>query len=722
LAGKRKDRRAPSAQRPHDKVANAETETSSAKQARRAKAVESAQLRNRKWLLLACVVIATVFAYAASLDGQFVYDDQFQILKNPTINSLANVPRMLTQSVWQFMNASNNVPVGLYYRPLFNIVLILNYHLFGTSVGGWHFFSLLLHIGVTLLVFALARQWQLSEAGAVAAALIFGVHPIHVESVAWISAFPDPLAALLVLASLLLYERYYRVSQKWDWRAGLMIAFAFFALLTKEVAIALPVFLMLRETFEAAEGESLGARLVRAGKRTIWFFVAAVGYLVLRFFVLGFVSKPDPKAAAITASQVLLTIPSVLVAYARMLVVPYPLAITYSNSYISSAADIRFWGSALLIAGLTALLIWLVRSSRPGQLALLFLGVFLLPVLNLRNFNQNESLIHDRYLYLPSVGFCILGALALSGLSSVFAARRKLVFQTATAVVALVFLVLSYSQSFTWQNDLAMIDAAMKVNPRSPFLYNYLGAYYSQRHDFGDAEPGLLKALEIDPAYYDSLSNLGDAYREQGKLEQAREAYLKAIEAGSVYADTYYNLGVVYTSLGRTADAEQPLRRAIELNPTNAEARYNLAWTYDNLGKLAEAEQTYRDTLGVKPSYPEPRINLGILLTKLGRYQEALDQLQTAGTYAPGHPVLLYGLGDVYSKLGRNSDAIAAFNQLIGREPRHPLAHTSLGLAYEAAGNTEQARASFQKAVEVAPKEKYTDVAREHLAKLQEKS
>src|SRR5262249_44769472 len=119
------------------------------------------------------------------------------------------------------------------------------------------------------------------------------------------------------------------------------------------------------------------------------------------------------------------------------------------------------------------------------------------------------------------------------------------------------------------------------------------------------------------------------------------------------------------------------------------------------------------------------------------RYQEALDQLQTASTYAPGRKELLYGFGDVYSKLGRNADAVAAFNQLIardpryaiaalneliGREPRHPLAHTSLGLAYEATGNKEQARSSFEKAVDVAANEKYTDVAREHLAKLQEKS
>lgn len=690
---------------------------SSAKQERREKGRERARARKTGHLVVAGVLLISALAFVNSLNGEFVYDDRFQVLNNPTINSIGNIPKMFTQSVWQFMNSSSQLPVGSYYRPIFNIALIINHQLFGSAVFGWHLASLLLHLAVVFLVYLLGRQWQLPGEGAAAAALLFGVHPAHCESVAWVSGLPDPLAAVVVLSSLLLYERKCRGALL-RWSALVACAgLALLAMLCKEVAIVIPVFIALREWQDRSEQETLRVRLSRVVRRTLPFFAAAVFYIGLRYAVLGFISKAEPKTVDVTGTQVLLTIPSALLSYARLLWMPYPLAITYPLGYVSTAGDPRFWAATLAVAAIVAGAWWLVHSSAAGRKALLFLILFLLPVLNLKAFNPQESLIHDRYLYLPSVGFCMLIALGLVWLSAKFGAGRT-VFRTATALMAGILLLLTVNQNQSWQNDLVMARGALKVNPQSPFLLNYIGAYYSQRNQTAAAEQSYLEALEYDPKYYDALSNLGDLYRGQGRLTEAEQSYLKAIEYAAPYADTRYNLGVTYTSQRRYEEATRVLLDAIAIEPSHVSARYNLAWNYDQLGKAEPAEQAYVETLQYKPSYPEPRINLAVLLTKQGRLNEALSQLQTAQSYAPDHPILLYALGDVFMKLKQYENAIAQFKQLIARDPQNNLVYTGLGLCYEGLGKKDEAKIQFQRAIEVAPEEQYTNIAREHLARL----
>jgi protein O-mannosyl-transferase len=690
----------------------------SARQERRARAREKSRDKGRERLFLFAVLAIAALAFANAMDGQFVYDDRLQILKNPTLDTLANIPRMFTQGVWQFLNEGDKTAVGPYYRPMFNIALIISRQLFGFEVFGWHLVSIALHVGVVFLVYRLARLWQLSFEIAAASALFFGLHPVHSEPVAWVAALPDPLAAVFILSSLLLYERYYhdRGSNTLVLIASMVLALG--AMLSKEVAVILPLFLVARELLDRS-GERMVERVARAAKRTAPFFALVVLYLGMRYYVLGFLRQDEPTSLGITAIRVLITIPSVLLSYVRMLVIPYPLAVMYDKTYVQSAADPRFWGAALVMAALVGGALWLVRSSVAGRRALAFMIIFIVPVLNLKAFRQEESLLHDRYLYLPSVGFCILAAMGFDWLARRFGERRREVFAAATLVIGGVLFAMTLLQNFSWQSELAMTENAMKVAPRWPFLHNYVGAYYAEQRRFPEAERAYLATLEVDPKYYDALSNLGDAYREEGRLSDAERSYLNALEYGAPYADTYYNLGVTYIGLGRLADAEQPLRRALEIRPSHVKARYNLAWAYDQQGKDSLAEQTYLETLQRVAAYPEPRINLAILLTKQGRYDEALNQLRTAQQYAPDHPVLLYALGDASMKSKRYEEALTTFKLVNARGLNQNLVHTNLGLCYEHLGRAEEAKTEFQKAIEAAPNDPYTSTARERLSTLQ---
>jgi len=699
--------------------AQPESRSVSARQERRERARELSRLKSQERLLLLGTLAITALAYLNALTGEFVYDDRLQVLKNPTLSSLSNIPKMFTQGVWQFLNSGDQHAVGPYYRPLFNIALIINHQLFGLEVIGWHLASIVVHLGVVFLVYRLARQWNLSTEVAMGAALLFGVHPVHSESVAWVAALPDPLAAVFIVSSLLLYERYHHGPVRKPIVLVASIALALGAMLSKEVAVVFPLFLIAREMLEKLEGEPLGRALGRAARRTAPFFAMIVLYLGMRYYVLGFFRQDEPKSVRIPAVQVLITIPSILLSYARMLFAPFPLAVMYGNTYVLSLSDVRFFGAAIAVAAIVGGAIWFVRSSPVGRRALAFLIIFLVPVLNFKAFRTEESLLHDRYLYLPSIGFCILVAMAFEWISNRFAEQQRKAFITATAIAAAVLFGLTFYQNFTWQDELAMTNHALKVTPQWPFLHNYLGAYYSDQHKYIEAEQAYLDAIAIDPKYYDAYSNVGDLYREQGKLADAEQAYIKAIDYGAPYAETYYNLGVAYINDNKLADAEQPLLRTLAISPAHIKARYNLAWTYDREQKDSLAEQAYTETLQYDPTYPEPRINLAVLLTRLGRYGEALEQLNIAQRYAPDHPVLRYALGDVKMKTQHYEEAISAFSDLAVRNLHQNLVHTSLGLCYESIGKKEEAKAQFQKAIEVAPQDPYTNTAREHLAKLQ---
>lgn len=664
------------------------------------------------------VLGVTLLVFLNSLTGEFVYDDSFQILKNPTLQSAANIPAMFTQGVWQFMTSDPSKAVGLYYRPMFNSLLIVNYQLFGFSPFGWHLVSLLLHLAATFLVYRLIRAWDQPREVAILAALLFGVHPIHVESVAWVSGVPDPLAAVFVLLALIFHERYVKdgeANTKWQLAS---LAMALLALFTKEVAIVMAGAVALREWLRSGEKESFNARLTRTVQRTAPFLIAGFLYLAARIAVLGFISKPEPKAAGITPLQVLLTEPSVLFAYVRLLFLPYPLSVIYDHGYVTTPDQAPFWLPLILFIAVLAVSLWLVRKSKIALLALAWVGLFVLPVLNLKAFNPEESIIHDRYLYLPSVGFCLLAAMGLVWLyNRASGSGKKLVFAAAILIV-IVFSGLTFAQNLTWQNDLTMANNALKFAPDRPFLLNYLAAYYSNHSNEAEAEKLFRQAIAAKPDYYDAMSNLGDIYYKRNNFPQAEALYRQAVANGARYTQTLYNFADSLAKQNRFAEAESPLMQAISEQPNYADAHYYLGWVYQQQGKLQDAEASYRNALKYKPDYAEPRINLATVMNNQGRLKEAEEQLEQVRKTQPGNPVMLYTLGEVYRKSNRTQEAIAILTQLTNAQPTHQQGMLSLAQSLEQSGNLAEAKLKYQRAADMNPQTNEANIARDRLSKL----
>ncbi len=668
------------------------------------------------------ILVITLVVFLNSLGGEFVYDDGYQILKNPTVQSADNIPAMFTQGVWQFMSPDTSNAVGLYYRPMFNSLLIVNYQLFGFSPFGWHLVSLLLHLAATFLVYRLARSWNLSREVSALAALLFGVHPIHVESVAWVSGVPDPLAAVFVLLALIFHERSVRAgndlkssNSKW---VLVSLGATLLALFTKEVAIVLAGAVALREWLRDSGEERFSAKLNRTVQRMAPFVIAAFLYLAARIAVLGFISKPEPKAVGITTEQVLLTQPSVLFAYIRMLFAPYPLSVIYDHGFVSSPNQPPFWLPLMLAVVVLAIAFWLVRNSKVGLLALAWTLIFLLPVMNLKAFNPEESIIHDRYLYLPSVGFCLLAAMGLGWLYNRVAASSKKLVMAGISVIVIALSGMTFAQNFTWQNDLTMATHALAYAPGRPFLLNYLAAYYSNNSKPAEAEKFYKQAIVAKPDYYDAMSNLGDIYYKQNNFAESEKYYAQAVAAGARYTQTLYNLADSRAKQRKFAEAEQPLQQAIAEQSNYAEAHFYLGWVNQQQGKLPQAEASYRNALNYKPDYAEPRINLATVMNDSGRLKEAEEQLLFVRKTQPSNPVMLYTLGEVYRKTNRIQEAIGVLTQLTNAQPQHQQGWLSLGQCYEQAGNTAEAKLKYQRAADIAPQTDTANTARNRLAGL----
>ncbi|HXG66612.1 MAG TPA: hypothetical protein VNO70_16045, partial [Blastocatellia bacterium] len=374
-------------------------------------------LEAKQAILLICLL--SCLAYANSLGGDFVFDDTEQIVENPDARSWENLGRAFTTHVWQFRDRPGalRAPAPLpYYRPIFTVMLTVEYQLFGLWPQGWHIVSLLLHILCSVGVYYVLLLMSGKKRVAAIAAALFAVYSVHVESVSWISGMTDPLFGVFFLASVCFYLKHRKSNKRSDFVLSLLL-FAL-AAFSKETALSLVVLIFTYETVESVgEKSSWLARGLRAARRAAPYAGVAVLYLIPRYLVLGGLTWKNPQAHQGPFTDTLLTLPWVILSYCAHLLWPVSLSVAYATSFVTSITDARFLAPlAVIVAALGLLFVYRNRISREVWHALALIFVPLLPVLDLRQLSEHY-LIFDRYLYLSVAGWCHLIALALAKLA-----------------------------------------------------------------------------------------------------------------------------------------------------------------------------------------------------------------------------------------------------------------------------------------------------------------
>jgi len=545
------------------------------------------------------VLAVTLLAYSAVSSFQFVYDDEGQIVHDSFVQHWHYLPTFFTTHVWQYVTPY--VP-GNYYRPVFMIWLLLNFKLFGLHPGAWHLGLLALHLVVTWQVYRLVLRILGNEPAALASAAIFGLHPVHVEAVAWISGATEPLVAILMLASLLSYMAFRERRRARDYASSL--AWFCLALFAKEPAVLVPVLLFAYDVLFPDEAAQRVAERIRSSlARLTPFGLLIAGYLAARFHALRGLEHPTTVVGLKTS---LLTVPSLLVFYARLLLLPVRLSAFYDTGYVTSLKAALL--PALLCLALVAFavaMLWRWRS-RLAAFALLIVLLPLVPLMNLSVFVRGE-IAHDRYLYLPSIGFALfLGLLFRSVYGHGMAWKRK-VAVGGFLVALFLYFVGTMGQSLYWADNLMLYARGVRIAPNNLIARTDLGNELLGRGQSEDALTQYRNVLHRDPQFWLARYDLGYAEYMTNDCERASRDLQLASYQNPLDAATFFYLGECRFRLGDRENGIALMRHGIDLDPRMPNFRAQLADALVVMGTeqdLRYALELYRAEALGNPAHP----------------------------------------------------------------------------------------------------------------------
>ncbi len=555
--------------------------------------------------LLTGIVLALTFAvYAQTLGFEFVHDDVGQIVENPAVQSWHYLSQYFTAQVWAGVTPEL---LGNYYRPLFLIWLRLNDATFGLHPWAWHLTTVLLHVAVTGLVYLLACRIVKDRWTALLAALIFGLHPVHIEAVAWISGVTEPLLAVLLIPAFLFYldHRERRdESRKW---LGLSLTFYVLAMLEKETALALPVIIFAYEWLRWGNDVKQQAWWTTWVGRGWSAFRSAAPYLLpIPFYALARVHALKAFSHVITSiplSTVVLTWPSLLWFWTKHLFWPAELSTFYDLPAVSEPNFANFTLPLILMVIIAGALFLAARRHREIAFASIWLVLPLLPLLDIRVFIEDDF-AHDRYLYLPSVGFAIVVAFALRRLPW-FEGRLKGLPAVPVASALVLTPLLGFGtvwQSFYFENNFAFYRHNVASAPRNKIARTNLATLLGKEGKYGPAIQLFNQVLSDDPGYWHANYNLGYTYYRLGNLEAADHYLRRAIRINPNKPDEYFYLGMTRFKQGRVDVAADAIRQAVRIRPEAYAYHFALGVVLKSKGDLAGALEQFKETLALNPN------------------------------------------------------------------------------------------------------------------------
>jgi 4-amino-4-deoxy-L-arabinose transferase-like glycosyltransferase len=549
------------------------------------------------------VVLALTFAvYIPTLRYQFVHDDRGQIVENPAVHSWHAVPTYFTSHVWAAVMPEE---LGNYYRPLFLLWLRINDAVFGNQAWGWHLTTILSHVLTTLLVYLLAWRLGIGSDGALLAALIFGLHPAHIEAVAWISGVTEPLLGIFLIASFLSYvQSRVEGARALKWKAISLVLFAL-AMLEKETALILPGLLLVYEWIFGVEwGRPLEVRRILTwcggalGKIWPYFFLVAL-YVPARIYALKGFNHP---VTPLSTGLLLFTWPSLMGFWVRHLIWPAGLSTFYDFPAVVHPTLRNFILPAIFDVCVGLALFACVRSSRPAAFFAVWLVLPLIPLLNLRVFVANDF-AHDRYLYLPSVGLAVLMAMLLK--KACWRSPRWLGIPASLLAAGLCLTAaLSYgtiTESSYFRDNLTFYAYNLTKAPHNPDAEANYATVLAEGGQYGPALEKFLDVVNRHPNHWAATYDLAFTYYKMGNMPEAEKYFLQAMRINPNKPDEYLYLGMTRFKSGRPAEAIACVRQAIAICPTGFAYHFALGVMLKTQGDLTGALRELKEELANNP-------------------------------------------------------------------------------------------------------------------------
>ena len=597
------------------------------------------------------LLLVTILAYRHAWTAGYIWDDDVYV----TQNQLLTAPDGLRR-IWFSLDSPSQ------YFPLVYTTFRLEYALWGLNPAGYHWVNILLHAANAFLVWRLLLALRVP--GAWLAAALFALHPVHVESVAWITERKNVLMGLFFLLSLLAWVRFVERESKGVGKYyALALLFYTLALFSKTTACTLPAALLL----------ILWLKKIPITLRRIWH----VAPFVILGIAMGLVTiwwerhhqGTQGELFAIGLPERFLVAGRAFWFYLGKLFWPVDLAFSYPRWTISVANPLDYiWLAATV--GLAAVIYFARRRlGRGPEVALVYFAATLSPMLGfIMLYTFRYSFVADHYQYMASIGPLALAAAGLT-LGAKFLERWRAILEPALGAVLLGSIgFLTWQQCKMYLDSDALWQATIARNPQSWMAYN----------------------------------NIAISLLQKGKTNEAIAHYQKALELDPNYGEGHYNLANALLRLGRTEEAVAHYERALEIYPRNISARYNLASVLVQSGRVEEGIAHYREVLEMNPKHAAAHNNLGLTLLRSGRAEEAAVHYRQALAIDPNNAQANYNLANTLVQNGRLDEAVTHYRRALQSNPRDAAAHDRLSKVLRQLGRVDEADSHAAKARELS--------------------
>ena len=647
-----------------------------------------ARLTDRSFTICLILAVATFAVYWPVMSFDFVnYDDPDYVTSNPFVRG--GITWRGVAWALQTNHADN-------WHPVTWLSHMLDVEIFGPSAGAAHFVNLLLHAANVLLLFLVLKQLSGAVWRSAFVAAFFALHPLHVESVTWISERKDVLSSFFGLLALRAYVLHAKKAQTIKifapfrpyWAALFLFALS---LMSKPMLVTLPFLMLLLDFWPLRRFESSAA---------IELFREKIPFLILSAFSCLITLTAQSQGGAtqtLTAFPFAVRFENVMVAFAEYLKKtfwPANLSCLYLHSGRWPLGTVVLAGLMVFGLSLFALCFW-------RRLPFFFVGWFwflgmLVPVIGL--VQVGWQFMADRYTYLPLVGiFFIL----IWGTGEIIRRWRAttLPFLFLGIAALITCAMMTKTQLRYWQNSETLFRRAIAVNGNNDIAYNNLGFYLFQNGRLDEAKENFCRALQINPAFKKcrvNLDDLGNLFSNNGECSKAMECFDAALLSNTNFFDAQFGLANALLTCGRTDEAIEHFRRAAQLKPDDAATYNNLGLALATRGDSDEAVTNFQIALRLKPDFVEALCNLGGVFMVQKRYDEAIVSYQDALRLESSRPETHYSLARAFFFKGRLDDAALQYKEVLSLSPDDPKVHFELGGVLTRLGKPTEAADEFR--------------------------
>ncbi len=631
------------------------------------------------------LVIATFAVYGQVINYDFIsFDDMAYVVENPHVRTGLTSKNIL----WAFtsVHAGN-------WHPLTWLSHQTDVTLYGMNPGLHHLNNVIFHIANTLLVFLLFRKMGGSISQSGFAAALFALHPLHVESVAWVSERKDVLSTLFWLLTMTSYFRYVRYPGIRNYLT--MLLCFMLGLMSKPMVITLPFVLLLMDYWP------LRRVCTKPLKSLLWekiplFMLAAIS-LMITFFAQkegGAVVSWEAYSLGTRAANALISYFS----YIEKMFCPSSMAIYYPYPPF-----IPWWKTAG--AGVLLISVSLMTVLNVRQYPYLTVGWFwylgtLVPVIGL--IQVGTQAMADRYFYIPSVGLLIM---MVWGIPEFFrtSTRGQKILSVIAATYLLILMPITWIQVRYWTDSLALFTHAIDVTENNAMAYMNMGVASSHQGKKAEAVKYYTEALRLAPGQVEILNKLALVLKDLGKTNEAIQRLSEALRLKPDDIETLNNLGVVLKDSGKIDEAIRYFSEALQLKPGDVGTLNNIGLALADMGKTEEAIRKLSEALQSDPEDARTHNNMGIILAKQGKTDAAIRCFSEAQKFRPDYADAYYNMGNVFLNQGKADEAIRYYSQALELSPRDAVIYNNMGIALLRNGKIAEAMAHFQKALEIKP-------------------